>query len=423
MVFDGIHFKVPAGLVAPRWHSPIPGDEPWVGTPQDLGGGAQSDIEMGGGDDEGNLSWEGIGGGDDMDGQDDQMKGSSVSGEIDESSSSDPSGSDYEFYRKEKEDKRNELKKRGKASSDTEEEDSDEDEELRDDVVDDFTPRRPTQKRQYGSKRRRVHVPPSPPRYSAKAKGKQRAIETQDPKEKGKQPTVETKDPKGKRAIGVKDPKGKGKQFTTETGSSRNDRIGNGGQDAWEDIEGDGEEREGGRGQSGENMAKVRSRLSREAIEEIEEFGKKIHDEADAIALRLRKDRTIILQLAGLSLSPARQPNFFNQFKTWYRQMHPQESRMLYSYLNFFLSSLILFSSVTLSQFTSVVREAYNNLWEGVDRDDPEESEKVMRPILDELEGMERQEELQMSPISRMKAIRSQVQRFVSILESILRSS
>jgi hypothetical protein len=69
------------------------------------------------------------------------------------------------------------------------------------------------------------------------------------------------------------------------------------------------------------------------------------------------------------------------------------------------------------------VREAYNNLWEGVDRDDPEESEKVIRPILDELEGMERQEELQMSPISRMKAIRSQVQRFVSILESNLRSS
>jgi hypothetical protein len=316
MVFDGIHFKVPAGLVAPRWH------------PQDLGEGAQSDIEMGGdgdGDDEGNLSWEGIGGGDDVDGQDDQMKGSSVSGEVDGPSSSDPSGSDYESYREMKEEKRNRLKKRGKASSDTEEDDFEEDEELRDEVVDDFTPRRLTQKRQYGSKRRRVHVPLSPPRYSAKAKGKQRAVETKDPKEKSKQRATETKDPKGK-----------GKQPAIETGSSRKDSNRIGEEDAWEDVEGVGEEREGGRGLSGEDMAKVRGRLSREAIEEIEEFGKKIHDKADAIALRLRKDRTTILQLAGLSLSPARQPNFFNQFKTWYRQTHPQESCTLYSYLTFF---------------------------------------------------------------------------------------
>jgi hypothetical protein len=390
IVEDGVHYPIPAGYVAPYHRDPYHDGD---GLPEvfDFGCAVRDEEEddpNAGMDEEGNdpsarmdegeenaatdvdadMSWEGVG---EQLGLDVNMKDSGA----ESSSDSGVSGSDYEEYRKRKEGKRDRLRKRGEECTDTEEEDVEEDEELRHEVVDDSTPCRPGRKHQRQMKRRRLQVhrsPRSPPRISSKAKGKGRAVEVENPK-------------------GSKKDSGKGNEGEGEKG-----------------------------GRDDEPMDKVRGRLSKEANQKISEFGKDIHDMADEMAVRYRKDRSTILQLAGLNLSTPRSPNFYNQYKMWFSQKKPDTSGMLDpSYLVFY--SMLLISSYlgNLKQFTQTVKDAYEALWEGVDRDDAEACDQVMKPILDDLEAMEHQSELQMAPSARMKTTLERMQKFVSMSKPI----
>lgn len=85
-------------------------------------------------------------------------------------------------------------------------------------------------------------------------------------------------------------------------------------------------------------------------------------------------------------------------------------------YFSFTSSSLLISSSsANLKAFNSKVKEEYHKLWEGVDRGDAEEVERITLPILDELESMELQEGMQLSPITRMKSTLAQAQRMVRL--------
>jgi hypothetical protein len=91
----------------------------------------------------------------------------------------DSSGSDYESTRRQKDEQRVKLRKRGRDSPDTEQEDREEDAELQDDVVADDPPRRPStfRRRSYKAKTQKRKLRRSPSRIPASAKGKSRQAE------------------------------------------------------------------------------------------------------------------------------------------------------------------------------------------------------------------------------------------------------
>jgi hypothetical protein len=425
---SGIKIPIPPGYVAPARSnerfddSQSPDDEEeqdesgWCGH----GGPAQDGENMSENENRAedshwanDSSWEGLAG------RDVEMRERSVSHKAGSLSDSEPSGSDYESRRAEMESKRNRLRKRGKACSDTEQEDEEEDEELCDDVVEDSTPKRPTRNtRQYQSKRRRLQSSPSRPRIPAKTKGKGRAIPPHSPlrilaNAKGKGRAISSHSPP--RTLATSKGKGRPTEIHPEVKGYGHSSKGGEKDDGEDDSGDDGEDGDG------QNPGKARGRWSKQAILEIDEFGKDVHQRAEAIARKYRKNTSDVLLNAGLGLKSVRKKeNFSNQFRQWYSLKNPGNGRMCIC-ISLSLSTLLISSSpVNLQQFTDEVREEYKKLWKGVNRDNMDETGDIMAPILAELQSMESQEGLQISPVVRMKSTLKQVQKFVSASKSIL---
>lgn len=164
---------------------------------------------------------------------------------------SSPSGSDYAADREARRRRREFYRDRGKSVSDTDEEDVEEDEELELSAV-----------AEHGR---------TPPRFTAKQKGK----------EKAKPVEVE------------------------------------GEEDPGYDEEDEEEEAEG------EESGNKRGPLSKAAIKEAVQLGKETRKSAEILAKKYGKPVRSIMVSAGLAIQNAREPNFSNLYKVWYAHHHP----------------------------------------------------------------------------------------------------
>lgn len=74
--------------------------------------------------------------------------------------------------------------------------------------------------------------------------------------------------------------------------------------------------------------------LSKEALQEVRDFGEQTIKAAEALALKYRKSTRSIIVTAGLGVDHSRHSeNFCNKFKRWYKHKHPMPEDSMY-YVN-----------------------------------------------------------------------------------------
>jgi hypothetical protein len=105
--------------------------------------------------------------------------------------------------------------------------------------------------------------------------------------------------------------------------AGRNTRRRNGGE-VHGGEDGDDEDGNGDDGTTSRAARHVTGPLSKEAMQEIRQFGQQTADTAEALALKFNKSTCSIMMAAGLSVEHSRHgENFSNKFKTWYSHQHP----------------------------------------------------------------------------------------------------